>query len=86
MGIARVDYIFKIEPLVFVTTKVQVPRNKLVRLIPWVSKTRTQELKEQLKTLPEQGLRQLELSGKTLRIVITVDTLLFQVVNSRVTT
>ena len=85
MGIEQVDYMFKIEPTVFVTIKGQVPRNRLVRLLPWVTKTRTRESTEQVTTLPEQGGRQLELSEKTLRIMIKVDTFLVQTVNSLVT-
>ena len=78
MGIEQVTYVFKIAEPVFVTTKVQVPRSKLVALIPWVKKTRNEEHTEQVKRLPAMGLRELQLSGKTLRITISVDPTLFQ--------
>jgi hypothetical protein len=82
MGVDQVDYVFKLGWAGVVTTRVQVPRNRLVRMIPWVRKTKTQEYTEAVKFLR----REIELSGKTLHIVITANESLVQPSISRVTT
>lgn len=48
-GMERVTYVFRFDPdtPIFVTTRVQVPRSRLARLIPWVTKTKTEERREQ---------------------------------------
>lgn len=75
MGIERVTYVFRIDPdtPLFVTSKVQVPRSRLTRLIPWVKKTRTEERREQRLKYPPSGFLEIQVSGKTLRVTITVD-------------
>jgi hypothetical protein len=75
MGIERVTYVFRIDPdtPIVVTTKVQVPRSRLARLIPWIKKTRTEEHREYELKYPAGGLREIQVSGKTLRVTITVD-------------
>jgi len=80
IGMERVVYVFRIDPdsPIVITTRVQVPRRKLARLIPWVKKTRMEEHTEYKPKYPATGGREVQVSGKTLTVTITGDNIILQ--------